>query len=115
MVRYAAHRVYLQIEGRMLVRQMVELDAEGYVDSLVPFSMEVHHTVWIDGIIIVAPLPPLSPMSHETFAHYTQRVAEHQLHESVLVQSKRMRAYRTVGFDIPAMRFANRGALSPLS
>ena len=102
MIRYAAHRVYVQSEHRLHSRQMVELDTGGRVVAITPFAMEVHHTVWIDGLIVVSAFQPDQPLPDETFDSYMERVL---CKEDAVTDTEKKRAYQITGFDIPAMRF----------
>lgn len=112
MIRYAAHRVYVQADAALLVRSMVELDDGGAVVSVSPFAMEVHHTVWVDGVIVVSDVRPESPRAGESFDEYIGRTFVKKGVRTA--DRKEMRAYQVGGLDIPAMRFRQALAVTQL-
>ena len=59
MKRFAARRIYLSSEQRMLDLHVVELDDSGIVRTVFPLREEISHTEWVSGIIVIAPgFPP---------------------------------------------------------
>ena len=73
MKRFAARRIYLSSEQRMLDLHVVELDDSGIVRTVFPLREEISHTEWVSGIIVIAPgFPPRRP--EEPFSGYADRL-----------------------------------------
>ena len=73
MIGFAAHRVYILSDGTTHVCHMVRLDSQHHVTTIQPFSHEVHHTIWLDGVIVVSPIPIHTILPNETISHLRSR------------------------------------------
>ena len=85
MKRFAARRIYLSSEQRMLDLHVVELDDSGIVRTVFPLREEISHTEWVSGIIVIAPgfppsLPSTSPPRSSPPTAALSLFSHHRLH-----------------------------------
>lgn len=105
MKRFAARRIYLAREQKMLDFHVVELDERGIVRTVFPLREETSHTEWGSGIIVIAPgfLPRLPG---ETFADYADRLCS--------LPFTPLHAARIAPFNLAATEFTPRSRVIPL-
>lgn len=104
MRKVATHRVYDAVTGKTFSKQVVELDNQGYVVKIYPFSDEIRYTEWLGDIIIVSPseLPAIS--SDESYSQYKERISSfiHPIGEESL-----KKAYWLTPFNVSSMDFTS--------
>lgn len=105
MKRFAARRIYLSSEQRMLDLHVVELDDSGIVRTVFPLREEISHTEWVSGIIVIAPgFPPRRP--EEPFSGYADRLRSQP--------AEPLHAVRIAPFNLSATEFTPRSRVIPL-
>lgn len=98
MKRFAAHRLYLASERKMLVMQVVELDDLGNVNRIFPLAEEVRQTEWIGGIIVVT-AENLQSVRDQSFRVFLSRLSAKP--------EKEIKAWHVTSFDVSAMEFTS--------
>lgn len=96
MKRFAAHRLYLASEKKMLAMQVVELDEQGDVHLVFPLEEEIRQTEWLGGMIVIAAEMP-QHVPDESFSAFLARLSD--------ASESRMRAWHIMFFDMAAMEF----------
>lgn len=105
MKRFAARRIYLSNEQRMLDLHVVELDDSGIVRTVFPLREEISHTEWVSGIIVIAPgFPPRRP--EEPFSGYADRLRSQP--------AAPLHAVRIAPFNLSATEFTPHSRVIPL-
>lgn len=98
-MRYAAHRVFsIHPPYQYTSQQSVVLAADGIVISVEPFVCELPQTVWLGGVIVLAP-QYIQREDGEPFAVYLHRLAE------VSASDLPLRAIFICPFDFVQMDF----------
>ena len=98
MRRFAANRVCIVPEKKILRNQVVEVDEVSHeVLHIFVLEEEIRHTEWLGGMILLASHCP-SRDENESFGAYIDRIGEN-------IDSKALKAYHISAFNVNSMEF----------
>lgn len=107
MRRIAAQRLLLAATGELLSRHAVEMDGEGEVIRWYPFSGEIAHTEWLNGLLVLAPAQ-ITLLPEETFEAFRRRIAGN------FSASAPLRAYLMTPFNAADLERVGQSRVMPL-
>ena len=97
MKRFATHRVYSLLTAEIKSSQVLELEEDGRVSKLYPFTEEISATEWLPGLVVLC---PIWKNPEENFSEFKMRISKIPVCETTL------RAYWIYPFNVSLMEFA---------
>ena len=75
MKRFATHRVYSLLTAEIKSSQVLELEEDGRVSKLYPFTEEISATEWLPGLVVLSPCP-IWKNPEENFSEFKMRISK---------------------------------------
>lgn len=107
MKRFATHRVYSLLTAEIKSSQVLELEEDGRVSKLYPFTEEISATEWLPGLVVLSPCP-IWKNPEENFSEFKMRISKIPVCEAAL------RAYWIYPFNVALMEFARNSRITLL-
>ena len=112
MTRYAAHKVLILPEAKLLNRAVVEIDHEHGVSDVFVLTEEIHHTVWMDGLIVVSACRPSLQDKDEPLPLFVERMKRET--EAAQSSAAVSYAYYIHPFHLQSLTIPSKGSATQL-